>query len=196
MLVDDGSAVNILFDSTFNKIYVGHEPTAISEPLFDFTRDSLVPQGRINLIVDFEEPLCHLKKFIKFLVVDTHSAYHAVLGRLTLKDLQAITSIYHFAIKFSTPSGVVKVHGNQAKVRACYINVLQKVAKCEDASPTMMMIQIELMDIDLKKAEEDMALDEGLDLRIICSNSLTSHVEELEAFQVNPLDHFQMLQLG
>ncbi|KAL2479680.1 Beta-porphyranase [Abeliophyllum distichum] len=37
MLVDDGSSVNILFCSAFEQMDVDHEPTAIYEPLFDFT---------------------------------------------------------------------------------------------------------------------------------------------------------------
>ncbi|KAL2474817.1 Uncharacterized protein Adt_35553 [Abeliophyllum distichum] len=75
MLVDDGSVVNILIGSTFDEMEVDHELNAISELLFGFTRDSLVPRRRITLAVDFEEPPCHLKKFMEFLVVDTCSAY-------------------------------------------------------------------------------------------------------------------------
>ncbi|KAL2532011.1 Uncharacterized protein Adt_05362 [Abeliophyllum distichum] len=81
MLVD-----NILF-STFDEIDVNHELMATSEPLFSFTGDSLIPKRRITTAVDFGEPPCHLKKFMEFLVVDTCSAYHKVLGRLALKDL-------------------------------------------------------------------------------------------------------------
>ncbi|KAL2527223.1 Disease resistance protein TIR-NBS-LRR class family [Abeliophyllum distichum] len=58
MLVNDGSAVNILFGSTFDQ-----------------------------MDVDFREPLCYLEKFMEFLVIDTRSAYHGVLGRPALKDL-------------------------------------------------------------------------------------------------------------
>ncbi|KAL2466521.1 Uncharacterized protein Adt_42372 [Abeliophyllum distichum] len=38
MFVDDGSIVNILFGSAFDQIDLDHELTAISEPLFSFTR--------------------------------------------------------------------------------------------------------------------------------------------------------------
>ncbi|KAL2492106.1 Uncharacterized protein Adt_27734 [Abeliophyllum distichum] len=46
---------------------------------------------------------------IEFLVVDTHSAYHGVLGRSTLKDLRVVTSIHHLAMKLSTFGGVAKI---------------------------------------------------------------------------------------
>ncbi|KAL2513370.1 Uncharacterized protein Adt_18970 [Abeliophyllum distichum] len=124
MLVDNGSAVNILFGSAFDQIEVDHEVTAIYEMLFSFTGDSLIPRGRITLAVDFGEPPRHLRKFMEFLIVDTRSAYHGVLRRPTLKDLQVVTSIHHLAMKFPTPGGVAKVRGNQTKARACYMNAL------------------------------------------------------------------------
>ncbi|KAL2497196.1 Uncharacterized protein Adt_22746 [Abeliophyllum distichum] len=79
-----------------------HELTAIFEPLFGFTGDSLIPRRRITLAVDFGKLPCHLRKFMKFLIVDTRSAYHGVLERPVLKDLQEVTSIHHLAMKFST----------------------------------------------------------------------------------------------
>ncbi|KAL2506093.1 Uncharacterized protein Adt_21714 [Abeliophyllum distichum] len=91
---------------------------------------------------------------------------------------------------------VAKVRGNQTEARTCYINALRKVVKLEDALSTVMTIQTKPMDINLEKAEEDMVMDEGLDTRIIGSDSLASPAEELEAFLVNLLDPFQMLQLG
>ncbi|KAL2471123.1 Uncharacterized protein Adt_39259 [Abeliophyllum distichum] len=45
MSVDDGSAVNILFGSTFDQMEVDHGLTTILEPLFRFTHDSLVLRG-------------------------------------------------------------------------------------------------------------------------------------------------------
>ncbi|KAL2518135.1 Integrase catalytic domain-containing protein [Abeliophyllum distichum] len=48
MLVDDDSAVNILFGSTFDQMDVDHKLTGISEPLFSFTVDSFIPQGKLS----------------------------------------------------------------------------------------------------------------------------------------------------
>ncbi|KAL2498191.1 Uncharacterized protein Adt_23741 [Abeliophyllum distichum] len=92
--------MNILFDITFDQMDVDYTLTAISEPLFGFMGDSLVPQGKIILAVDFEEHSRHLRKFMEFFVFNNRSAYHGVLGRLALKDLQAMTPIYHLVMKF------------------------------------------------------------------------------------------------
>ncbi|KAL2461779.1 Uncharacterized protein Adt_45199 [Abeliophyllum distichum] len=61
MLVDDGSAMNILFSSAFDQMEVDHELTTISELLLNFTEDSLISSGRITLAVDLKKPLCHVK---------------------------------------------------------------------------------------------------------------------------------------
>ncbi|KAL2497592.1 Uncharacterized protein Adt_23142 [Abeliophyllum distichum] len=103
---------------------------------------------------------------MEFLVVDTRSACHGVLGRPTIKDLQAVTSIHHL------------------------------VAKYEEGTSVVMTIHSESMDVDLEKMNEKMILDEGLGPRIISSDSLASPAEELEAFLVNSLDPTQMLHVG
>ncbi|KAL2526369.1 RNase H domain-containing protein [Abeliophyllum distichum] len=77
MLVEYGSTINILFGNIFDQIEVDH-----------------VLHGRLprparkdTLVVDSRELPCQLKKLMEFMVVDTRSAYHGVLGRPTLKNL-------------------------------------------------------------------------------------------------------------
>ncbi|KAL2491607.1 Uncharacterized protein Adt_27235 [Abeliophyllum distichum] len=154
-----------------------HELTAISEPLFGFMGDSLIPRGWITLTVDFDEPPCHLRKFMEFLIVDTRSAYHGVLRRPALKDLQGVTSIHHLAMKFPTPGRVAKV------------------AKREGVAPTVMAIHSEPMDVDHKELDDEIILDEGLDPRIIGPDSLASQTEGLEEFSVNSSEPIQELKV-
>ncbi|KAL2471458.1 Uncharacterized protein Adt_39594 [Abeliophyllum distichum] len=99
-------------------------------------------------------------------------------------------------MKFSIPGRVAKLHGNQTKARACYINALQKVVKREDVAPTVMTIHLEPMNVDHKEMDEEMILDESLDPRIIGSNSLATPSEELEAFPVNSSEPTQELKVG
>ncbi|KAL2505888.1 Ribonuclease H [Abeliophyllum distichum] len=76
------------------------------------------------------------------------------------------------------------------------MNALQKVTKREDVAPAVMTIHSEPMDINHKEMDKEMILDEGLDHRIIGSNSLASPAKELEAFPVNPLEPTQELKVG
>ena len=52
MLVDNGSSVNILFGSTFDKMQIEHGLIPMTDPLFGFTGDSIIPRGRITLPVE------------------------------------------------------------------------------------------------------------------------------------------------
>ncbi|KAL2457009.1 Uncharacterized protein Adt_46516 [Abeliophyllum distichum] len=74
-------------------------------------------------------------------------------------------------MKFPMPGGVDKVRKNQTKARGCYMNALQKVVKREGIAPAIMTISSEPMDVDHKE------LDEGLDPRIMGSDSLTQELK-------------------
>ncbi|KAL2543172.1 Uncharacterized protein Adt_04150 [Abeliophyllum distichum] len=99
-------------------------------------------------------------------------------------------------MKFPTPGGIAKICGNQTEARFCYINALQKAMSHENSLSAVMTIQTELMDVNPKRDEEEMILDEDLDSQIIGSDSLVFPAEKLETFHVNFSDLTQMLQVG
>ncbi|KAL0457987.1 UNVERIFIED_CONTAM: hypothetical protein Slati_0425900 [Sesamum latifolium] len=66
---------------------------------------------------------------LKFLVVDVPSAYNVILGRPTLNAFQALISMYHMKIKFSTSGGVEKVQGDPLQSRRCYVEAVRKGQK-------------------------------------------------------------------
>jgi hypothetical protein len=57
---------------------------------------------------------------VRFLIIDRPSAYNAILGRIALNDLKAVTSTPHLSMKFPTEKGVGVEKGNQRMARACY----------------------------------------------------------------------------
>ena len=67
-----------------------------------------------------------------FVVVDCASAFNAVLGRPSLRELKAITSIYHLTVKFPTPGGVAGMKGEQREARECYNTTLHTSAKLQE----------------------------------------------------------------
>ena len=64
-----------------------------------------------------------------FLVIDQPLAFNAVLGRPSLKELRAITSIHYLLMKFPTPQGVSEIKGDQQKSRQCYDQAVKAVSK-------------------------------------------------------------------
>lgn len=66
---------------------------------------------------------------VDFLMVKAHSSYNAILERLTLNNLRAITSMFHLKMKFSTCTGVGEIRCEQVLVRDCYDRELWQEAK-------------------------------------------------------------------
>jgi hypothetical protein len=50
---------------------------------------------------------------VKFLLVDRPLAYNTIIGRTTLNDLKAMTSMPHLSMKFPTEEGVEVVKSDQ-----------------------------------------------------------------------------------
>lgn len=56
----------------------------------------------------------------KFLLVDIPSAYNAIIIRVTLNELRAITSTPHLKMKFPIEGGIGEVKGDKWSARQCY----------------------------------------------------------------------------
>ncbi|XP_031255255.1 uncharacterized protein LOC116113251 [Pistacia vera] len=129
ILVDNGSAVNILFQRAFEKMQLDEtdlKPASI--PLYEFTGDHLIPRGTIALPITLGETN-EVTKMTEFLVVDYTSAFNGILGRPLPQSFKAITSIYHLKMKFPTPTGIGEVKRSQRESRDYYIRAVQMACK-------------------------------------------------------------------
>ena len=114
MLVDNGSSVDILYFQAFERMGLKVSELKPSPNLvYNFTGDSIIPLGLISLLMTLGEYSRQSCVMTDFLVIDQPSAFNAVVGRPSLKELRAITSIHHLLMKFPTPRGVGEVKGDQ-----------------------------------------------------------------------------------
>ena len=94
MLVDDGSAVNLL---TF-EVYValGLSPNKLRPvytPIIGLGGKQVPIEGAVDLKVEFGDEE-HVKKFkAEFMVIDIPFSYNAIIGKPILYDIGACTSI-------------------------------------------------------------------------------------------------------
>ena len=110
ILVDNGSSVDILYYQAFQRMGLKDSDLRPSpNPIYRFTRDSLVPVGVITLPLTLGEYPRESCMMADFLVIDQPSTFNAVLSRLSLRALKEITSIYHLLMKFLTPNEVGQV---------------------------------------------------------------------------------------
>ncbi|XP_062162026.1 uncharacterized protein LOC133869069 [Alnus glutinosa] len=128
MFIDNGSSADILYWSAFQHMEISPEKVISATcPLVGFAGEQVQPVGSIELPVNAGDYPTTKTIMVKFLLIDRPSAYNAFLGRTTLNDLKAITSIPHLKIKFPTERGVGEVRGEQSVARQCY-NVTMKGA--------------------------------------------------------------------
>ena len=120
MLVDNGSVVNILYWDVYKKtglIESDLNPTNLP-PLWIHwgPRDP----KRCHQASGHGGITSHMSTVMaEFLVVDCLSAFNGVIGRLLLKALKAVVSIYSLTMKFSTTVGIGQVRERQYDSREC-----------------------------------------------------------------------------
>lgn len=98
-------------------------------PLKGFMGNIVQPMGAITLFVMAGKVPRTSTKMADFLVIKAPSLYKAILGCLTLNNLRAVTSTYHFKMKFPTNLGVRKVHEEQVLARDCCTRDLKHEVK-------------------------------------------------------------------
>ena len=118
ILIDTGSLVDILFDSTFFQMNVGGAKVRpIKTPLYGFGGERVYAEGAIQLPVTFGVHPAKVTQMVDFLLVDQPSAYNAIIGRSTLNALRAVVSTYQLEMKFPARDRVGEVRGDQAESR-------------------------------------------------------------------------------
>lgn len=84
----------------------------VTTPLYGFIRDFIMPHGRISLLLTVGEFPKTYTVMAEFFVVECPFAFNALLGSLSIKALKAITSVYHFTMKFPMLERVEIVKGS------------------------------------------------------------------------------------
>lgn len=126
VLIDNGSSANLLFASTVKAMHL--DETKIrrkSVSLIGFSGESKSTLGEIDLMVYAGgKNLC-----TTFMIINSCSAYNAILGRPWLHYMKAVPSTYHQVVKFPTENGMGMIMEEQKQSRECYFNALKSKAE-------------------------------------------------------------------
>ncbi|GFS37212.1 hypothetical protein Acr_00g0050680 [Actinidia rufa] len=145
ILIDSGSSADILFVSAFEKMKVGLDKLhPFHTPLIGFGGNTTHPLRWINLLITLGTEPHQTTVWKDFIVVDCPSPYNAILGRLTLGRIKAITSTYHLKMKFSTLTGIGEVKGDQKVARQCFISAMKDPRETENTKPLEEVIPISI----------------------------------------------------
>ena len=119
-----------------------------------------------------------------FLVIDQPSVFNAVLGRPSLRELRAITSIHHLLMKFPAPRGVGKVKGDQQELRQCYHQAVKVASKPR---------QFKVLD---QRPPSEGPLDDTIDPRALDEEGTTGPIEDLVDRPIDHQEPSRVLKIG
>ena len=129
VLIDNGSSVDIIFASVFDKMGIGREKLEpVNAHLLGFSEKKVLPLGSVQLVLTLGDPPCQATTTIKFLIMDAPSAYNMLLSRSSLNAIKAIPSTYYVVVKFPTENEVGMVRGDQRVARECYLASMKQKA--------------------------------------------------------------------
>ena len=155
VLVENGSSMDILYYLVFQQMRLGQDHLRqVNSPLVGFGGMKVQPVGTITLPMVVGVYPQQITKEVNLLVVDCLSSYNAIIGRPTLNSWKAVTSTYHFSVKFPTDYGVGQVQGNQLIARECYLAMLAM----DEHVQTMSIVERRVT-TEPTKALEDVLLD-------------------------------------
>jgi len=122
VLVDQGSSVDVMFWSTFNKLQLS--PNLLrpyTGCLYGFAGDQVEVRGYLELRTTFTDGTTSSTESIRYLVVNANSTYNILLGRPALNMLRAVASTRHMKMKLPDLTGrVIVIKSDQEEARKFY----------------------------------------------------------------------------
>ena len=109
VLVDGGSALNLLFAGALRELGLGTTDLTRSDSSFWGVVPSRAsrPLREITLPVQFGTTTSYRVEHINFYVANFDTAYHAILGRPALTKFMAIPHYAYLVLKMPSPVGVL-----------------------------------------------------------------------------------------
>ncbi|PKA59567.1 hypothetical protein AXF42_Ash018034 [Apostasia shenzhenica] len=121
VLLDSGSATDILFESAFLQMGLKEMNLLRTKTtLLGFSGERVQPLGFISLSVSFCDGNGHVISMVNFAVIRAKSGYNVILGRTPLNFFGMVISTPHLCTKFPTSSGVVIIRGDLQQATRCF----------------------------------------------------------------------------
>ncbi|XP_013709500.1 uncharacterized protein LOC106413232 [Brassica napus] len=124
ILVDSGSAVNVISQTTLRSI---SQPTLVIDHEMTLLNSFEGKSVQSLRIVPLTTRTHNVELHTRFTVDDHFMPFDAIIGRPWLHQMRAVPSVYHQCLKFLSPTGEKTIHGSQKQSRACYMTGFRKM---------------------------------------------------------------------
>jgi hypothetical protein len=110
ILIDGGSGLNLLFTTTLKKmgLNISKMITPSKDPFYGIILGNVAPPiGSVTLLVTFGTKENYCTEYIKFVVANFESSYHAILGRPALAKFMVVPNYIYLLLKMPGKLGVL-----------------------------------------------------------------------------------------
>ena len=121
VLIDGGSALNILFSGALTELVLTKDDLIpVDSPFWGIVPSrASQPLGQITLPVQFGTADYFRTEYLNFFVADFDIAYHAILGRPALAKFMAVPHYVYMVLKIPTEQGVLTLRVNVSTAYEC-----------------------------------------------------------------------------
>ncbi|XP_030941716.1 uncharacterized protein LOC115966673 [Quercus lobata] len=131
VLVDQGSAVEVMYPDLYKGLNLKPEDlSAYDSPLVSFEGKTVTSKGMIRLPIQTDSDVVK----VDFIVVDAYSPYTAIVARLWLHAIRAVSSTLHQKVKYPLGGRVKEVIGNQVMARQCIVSAISRRPNSEPST--------------------------------------------------------------
>ena len=128
VMVDQGSAAEIMYPDLYRGLNLrAKDLTPYSSLLVSFEGKVIIPKGQIRLPVRTSSETME----VDFIVVDAYSPYTAIVARLWLHTLGAVSYTLHQKVKYPSEGQIEEILGDQAMARQCMVSAIQHKPEAE-----------------------------------------------------------------
>nr|GEW98753.1 reverse transcriptase domain-containing protein [Tanacetum cinerariifolium] len=109
--IDGGSSMEILYEHCFNRLRpeIKSQMVPATTSLTGFRGETIWPLGQLRLLVTIEDATHSTKAWMNFMVVKSMSPYNGIIGRPSLKAIQAVPSTVYGMVKFPVEGGIATI---------------------------------------------------------------------------------------
>ena len=130
VMVDQGSAAEIMYPDLYKGLNLKAEDlTPYSSPLVSFEGKIIIPKGQVRLPVQTGSEVVE----VDFIVVDAYSPYTAIVARLWLHTLGAVSSTLHQKVKYRSKGQIKEILGDRVLARQCMVAAIQHKPETESS---------------------------------------------------------------